>query len=453
MSKVWVNGTITKVSENDDGSLYVEGVASSEARDEDPKAVRKWGKGEIITAEAVKAAIPDYMKWGAVREMHQPIAAGTAVSIEVREDDKTYFAANIVDEGSVKKVKNSVLKGFSLGGSALSRDPNDPSIVTGLKLTEVSLVDRPSNPDCRMELIKLDSGEDEMLKKAKPVVDAKSAEPAKGEPAKVEKCEAVPKTTETPEAPKPPPRDEIKKFAGSEVWDCKMALDALGLLSSLVAMERSEDHAEAASQVADLQAAIARIKAFVASEIQETATTSETTIEVPAKTEPVAAAADAGDIQKAGSRFSSETKKALAEHYSKLEECAKALKKCHGDFAKLGWKDEEKDPEAAKEEDTKKEESAKAALIGDIEKRATLAEDAAGKAGEALAKIMSERDGLAKKYAEAVVELGRKGVTRAVAIEKSADTGAPVKEDEESKTALDGIKKVLATGGTPYRIA
>ena len=61
---------IAKTEEQDDGTIKVWGWASTGAVDSD---------GEIITPDAMKAALPDYMKFGAVREMHQSKAAGTAI--------------------------------------------------------------------------------------------------------------------------------------------------------------------------------------------------------------------------------------------------------------------------------------------------------------------------------------------------------------------------------------
>ena len=83
-------GEIAKTEQQDDGTVKVWGYASSEAVDSD---------GEIITAEAMKAAIPDYMKFGAVREMHGKSAAGTAIEIKVEDDGRTYFGAHVVDPG------------------------------------------------------------------------------------------------------------------------------------------------------------------------------------------------------------------------------------------------------------------------------------------------------------------------------------------------------------------
>ncbi len=130
--------TINKTEEQSDGTIKVWGIASSEAVDSD---------GEVISSEAMKAALPDYMKFGAVREMHQPSAAGTAIEASVEADGSTFFGAHIVDPIAVKKVQTGVYKGFSIGGKVTSRDPMNKANITGLKLVEVSLVDRPANPE------------------------------------------------------------------------------------------------------------------------------------------------------------------------------------------------------------------------------------------------------------------------------------------------------------------
>lgn len=148
-NRVRLFGEIQKVEPQDDGTLKVSGIASSESVD---------ASGEVVRAEAMKAAIPDYMKFGAVREMHQPIAAGTALAIDVDEAGVTHFEAHVVDPTSVKKVEAGVLKGFSIGGKVLSRDNANKSIITGLKLTEISLVDVPCNPDATFSLVKFEEG-------------------------------------------------------------------------------------------------------------------------------------------------------------------------------------------------------------------------------------------------------------------------------------------------------
>nr|DAU92886.1 MAG TPA: prohead serine protease [Caudoviricetes sp.] len=149
MAKLYAE--IAKMEAQDDGTVKVWGYASSEAVDSD---------GEIIAAEAMKAAIPDYMKFGAVREMHGSNAAGTAIEINVEDDGRTFFGAHIVDPIAVTKVKTGVYKGFSIGGSVTARDELNKSQITGLKLTEISLVDRPANPDAVFTCFKADKPKD-----------------------------------------------------------------------------------------------------------------------------------------------------------------------------------------------------------------------------------------------------------------------------------------------------
>ncbi|WP_337881814.1 HK97 family phage prohead protease [Chromobacterium haemolyticum] len=157
MSKKTLYGAISKVEELDDGTLKVWGIASTESEDSD---------GEIITAAAMKAALPDYMKFGAVREMHQAKAAGTALEVEVGDDGVTKICAHIVDSEAIKKVQKEVYKGFSIGGRVTHRDELKKTTITGLRLAEISLVDRPANPDAVITCFKADGIElDEPLAK------------------------------------------------------------------------------------------------------------------------------------------------------------------------------------------------------------------------------------------------------------------------------------------------
>lgn len=182
MAKLYAE--IAKMEAQDDGTVKVWGYASSEAVDSD---------GEVIAAEAMKAAIPDYMKFGAVREMHGSNAAGTAIEINVEDDGRTFFGAHIVDPVAVTKVKTGVYKGFSIGGSVTARDELNKSQITGLKLTEISLVDRPANPDAVFTCFKADKPKD-------------------GEEAADKDDEAADKTDETPD-------DDTEKADGEKVDD------------------------------------------------------------------------------------------------------------------------------------------------------------------------------------------------------------------------------------------
>lgn len=159
MTKLYAE--ISKTESQDDGTVKVWGYASSQTVDSD---------GEVITADAMKAAIPDYMKFGAVREMHGSNAAGTAIEIAVEDDGRTFFGAHIVDPIAVTKVRAGVYKGFSIGGKVTARDDLNKSVIKGLNLTEISLVDRPANPDATFTCYKADGAKPES-DEAKPESD------------------------------------------------------------------------------------------------------------------------------------------------------------------------------------------------------------------------------------------------------------------------------------------
>jgi hypothetical protein len=107
-------------------------------------------QGERVSLEAIKRALPDYMQWRNIREMHQMSAVGVTESADV-DKKGLYVVGRIVDDEAWNKVKEGVYKGFSIGGQRLSKNGDE---ITELLLTEISLVDRPANPECRLELYK-----------------------------------------------------------------------------------------------------------------------------------------------------------------------------------------------------------------------------------------------------------------------------------------------------------
>ena len=138
-------GELTKIEEQPDGTLKVYGVASTGARDE---------AGEVVLPAAMKAALPDYARYPALREMHQPTAAGRTLEATVDDDGATRIVAQVVDPVAIAKVKSRTYAGFSIGGRVLSRDPADATVITKIKLSEISLVDRPANPEAVIDLWK-----------------------------------------------------------------------------------------------------------------------------------------------------------------------------------------------------------------------------------------------------------------------------------------------------------
>jgi phage head maturation protease len=139
----------------------VVGYASSERVD---------GQNDVVDSEALNQALGDYMQWANLREMHQPKAVGKVLqatpvrgTIQLKDGSKLTnplrITAQIIDNETWEKVKSGVLKGFSIGGKvlqALTEKMNGKEIrrITGLQLHEISLVDRPANPDARIVLLK-----------------------------------------------------------------------------------------------------------------------------------------------------------------------------------------------------------------------------------------------------------------------------------------------------------
>lgn len=142
-------GAIQKVEPQDDGTVRVHGIASSEVVDD---------QGEIVRADAMRAAIPDYMRFPALREMHQLSAAGTTLEAEVGDDGATRIVAHVVDPIAITKVRNQVYRGFSIGGRVTQREAGNSKAITGLVLSEISLVDRPANPEATFDCWKATAG-------------------------------------------------------------------------------------------------------------------------------------------------------------------------------------------------------------------------------------------------------------------------------------------------------
>jgi phage head maturation protease len=113
----------------------------------------------VVKASAIAAALPEYMKFPALREMHQPLAAGKTIAADVAEDGKTYITAKVVDPVAIKKVKEGVYAGFSIGGNVPpgGRSKDNPKIIEQIKLVEISLVDRPANPEAVFTLVKIEA--------------------------------------------------------------------------------------------------------------------------------------------------------------------------------------------------------------------------------------------------------------------------------------------------------
>lgn len=153
-----IYSNIAKVEPQEDGTLRVYGYASTPARD---------AHGEIVTAMAMEKAIDDYLKFPALREMHDATkAAGRTLELSLDDKNRTQMVAHVVDPVAIAKIKNKVYSGFSIGGRVKTRSSDDPSIITRIDLQEISLVDRPSCPEATLDLWKRDGGNQQEKKMA-----------------------------------------------------------------------------------------------------------------------------------------------------------------------------------------------------------------------------------------------------------------------------------------------
>ena len=133
------------IAKLDDEQRLVYGYATTEALD---------AHGEVVKREAIEAALPHYMRFANIREMHQLSAVGVAKEAEFDEKG-LYLKAKVVDDEAWAKVREGVYKGFSIGGRVTQRDTADRKLITGVELNEISLVDRPANPDAMIDAFKV----------------------------------------------------------------------------------------------------------------------------------------------------------------------------------------------------------------------------------------------------------------------------------------------------------
>jgi len=371
--------------------------------------------GEIITADAVRKALPDYMKFGNIREMHSNIAAGTALSCEVDARDVTHIEAHIVDPTSIKKVRAGVLKGFSLGGKKLSYDEDNRRIITGIRLSEISLVDRPSNPDSIISLVKFEEGET-------PMTD-----------------------------------DSLAKYVGEEIQDATTAIQCLGAIHFLLQREMAEAN-EPPDQIEALQTVVEALKRFIASEIVEdhqdmalkttnsggaSATVGKCETSTEMEAEPMtaenalakAAKARLEEVHKAMAEAMDAHKAAVGAHqeaYSKLSAAHKMYKSYHKGIidSKPEGEEEESEEEGEKEEEKEgegetKEECSKAEGTDTLQKISSLE-----------GRIQELQEQLTKMFKAPVMTPGE-----LKALSKDEDSGQSLQKTTAPSTPEEAMRK------------
>jgi len=144
-------GNLT-VKRGDDGYMRVKGLATDATLDLDE---------QICDPEWLKTAMPEWFKIGNIREMHQSKAIGKAMEME-QSGTGFVVEAKIVDSEAARLVEEGIYTGFSVGikGARVEKSADAPGgMIRSGKIVEVSLVDRPANPSCVIELAKSVKGE------------------------------------------------------------------------------------------------------------------------------------------------------------------------------------------------------------------------------------------------------------------------------------------------------
>jgi len=450
---------ICKVEPQEDGTIKVYGYASSGAVDSD---------GETITPEAMKAALPDYMKFGAVREMHQPMAAGTALEAAVEDDGRTSFGAHIVDPIAIKKVTAGVYKGFSVGGKVLSRDPDDRKQITGIKLIEVSLVDRPANPEALISMYKAEDAEEKPVDPpAEPNAAENAAKVAAADKAAIEelavmlnkreltpaefvdavKAEIARRAAPAPAAPAKLVPAEVRKGM-LDLGTFASILASIGWLTQGAEGEAAweGDNSPLPAELRDWLTQGVRIFNEMAAE-----ETSELLAALQPQVEVITAAAKAAEIAKAGAKFSQATKDALDDVHKCMKDALdhhENAKKCMKDacdkLAATGYAA----GDSKEGEDKQDDDASMAAKPGDALKAAVSAPVVPPAAPDASAELLkAELSAQRELIAQLIKQVKHledqpapaKGVIKAVAVGKTEDGAG----DE-----APGMKPVLKADGT-----
>lgn len=147
------------MEKQEDGSLIVYGTATNETLDSDQ---------QIVDLTFSKQAVPEWLATGGnVRVMHSTnlYPAGVGMMADTTGNNVD-IKAQIFEPTAVLLCEKKVLKAFSVG-IANPKVVHDMKArggrIVGGEIIEISLVDRPANPDCQYNVIKSSKGEPELV--------------------------------------------------------------------------------------------------------------------------------------------------------------------------------------------------------------------------------------------------------------------------------------------------
>jgi hypothetical protein len=266
--------SIEKADRNADGTMTVYGKATDDSLDIDQ---------QICDGDWLKRAMPAWFKSGGnIREQHSNIAAGVAKEYEAKADGH-YIGVLVVDPVSVKKVDAGVLKGFSVGikNPRVVRDSKAANgrIVDG-QIVEVSLVDRPANPNCQLVLAKSVDGEKDLVQveELHEKDEAENNNLIQSENNSEKESDAMDTTTVSV------PKSIVGDLVKFDKAQFEAAREALANLISIEAQEMKEGHNELSS-LAHLLEAVSHLHAWYEGEEAEGEVMEEVDVELSAGSE------------------------------------------------------------------------------------------------------------------------------------------------------------------------
>jgi hypothetical protein len=273
--------SIEKADRNADGTMTVYGKATDDSIDIDQ---------QICDGDWLKRAMPAWFKSGGnIREQHSNIAAGVAKEYEAKADGH-YIGVLVVDPVSVKKVDAGVLKGFSVGikNPRVVRDSKAANgrIVDG-QIVEVSLVDRPANPNCQLVLAKSVDGEKDLVQveELHEKQETENNNPIQSDNNSEKESDAMDKTTVSV------PKSIVGDLVKFDKAQFEAAREALANLISIEAQEMKEGHNELSS-LAHLLEAVAHLHAWYEGEEAEGEVMEEVEVELAADAEKMCKVCD-----------------------------------------------------------------------------------------------------------------------------------------------------------------
>jgi len=123
----------------DESKRIIEGIATAPVYDR---------VNELITSDAIKKALPDYMKLPVVTVLHKDYAVGVTKEARILEDGSLFVKVQLKDtpdvDGIWDLIKSGVLNSFSISGSrtdstCTSNSMGTPCVTRGIHLSTITI--------------------------------------------------------------------------------------------------------------------------------------------------------------------------------------------------------------------------------------------------------------------------------------------------------------------------